>query len=378
MNCKLTDSMESKITEERLRLIIEAAPSGMIMINERGKIVLVNSQVEKLFGYARVELIGQSIEMLVPTAARSKHPDLRAGFFADPKVRAMGAGRDLYGQKKDGTEVPVEIGLNPLMTEGERFVLASIVDITQRKQSESTLQEKLLELQRSNADLEQFAYVCSHDLQEPLRVIGNYTQLLAKRYRGALDDDATEFVDFIVDATTRMQELIDDLLLYSRVHTKGQEFQSTDCDTVVKKAISNLAISIEESNASVIAESLPTVKADSSQLLQLFQNLIGNAIKFRSAQAPEIHISATHESNFWTFVVRDNGQGFDMKYAERVFIIFQRLHDREMYPGSGIGLAVCKKIVERHGGRIWVESAAQGGTSFYFTLPMLSDKGKSP
>jgi PAS domain S-box-containing protein len=373
----VVDITERKRSEERLRLVVEAAPSGMIMVDEAGKIVLVNSQVERLFGYSREELLGQSIDTLVPTAARQKHPEHRANFFADPKARAMGVGRDLYGQRKDGTQLPVEIGLNPLMTEGGRFVLASVVDITERKRAEALLQEKLLQLQRSNEDLQQFAYVCSHDLQEPLRVISNYTQLLAMRYTGQLDDDANEFIEFTVDATKRMQELIDDLLMYSRVDTRGQEFHDTDCSMVVEMAVANLQVAIQETGAQVHCDVLPTVKADNSQLLQLFQNLISNAIKFRSKDPPVINISANDTGKLWTFIVQDNGQGFNMKYVDRIFIIFQRLHTKEMYPGSGIGLAICKKIVERHGGRIWVESAPEEGSSFQFSLPKLAETGTS-
>ncbi|MFA6209786.1 MAG: ATP-binding protein [Candidatus Obscuribacterales bacterium] len=373
-----SDALEplSNLGEERLRLIVEAAPSGMIMVDEIGRVVLVNSQIERMFGYSREELLGQSIDMLVPAAVRDKHPCHRAQFFADPKARAMGVGRDLYGQRKNGSELPVEIGLNPLMTNGERFVLASIVDITERKHSEAILQEKLLELQRSNEDLQQFAYVCSHDLQEPLRVISNYTQLLARRYSDQLDQDAKEFIEFTVDATKRMQELINDLLLYSRVDTKGKEFVSTDCNQIVAMAMANLKVAIDESGAQVHYSQLPAVEADGSQILQVFQNLIGNAIKFRSKDAPVVTISAEETPKSWTFSVKDNGQGFDMKYGDRIFVIFQRLHTKEMYPGSGIGLAVCKKIVERHGGAIWVESEPGKGTTFRFTMPKSSAQSK--
>lgn len=367
------DNEALKLDESRLRLIIDTAPSGMLMVNQSGVIVLVNSQIERLFQYDRKELLGQTIEMLVPLHSRERHPEHRASFFANPQARAMGSGRDLFGLRKDGMQVPVEIGLNPIMTEGERFVLASVVDITERKRSETLLQEKVLELQRSNEDLQQFAYVCSHDLQEPLRVISNYTQLLARRYKGkVLDQSADEFIEFVVDATKRMQELINDLLLYSRVQTKGQEFHETNCSTVVELAVANLKMAITETCAEVNCEPLPTVKGDSSQLLQLFQNLISNAIKFRSKATPVINIRAEESPNHWTISVADNGQGFDMKYASRIFIIFQRLHTKEMYPGSGIGLSVCKKIIERHGGRIWVESEPGIGTTFHFTLPKLT------
>jgi PAS domain S-box-containing protein len=364
----IVDITERKRAEERLRLVVEAAPSGMIMVDHQGKIVLANTQIERLFGYSREELLGQSIEMLVPAASRAKHPGHRDSFFAEPKARSMGIGRDLFGLRKDGTELPVEIGLNPLMTDGERFVLASVVDITERKQAQELLQQNLIDLKRSNEELQQFAYVCSHDLQEPLRVISNYTQLLAKRYKGALDTDADEFMEFTVDAARRMQELINDLLLYSRVETKGQDFKATDCSATVEIVLANLAIAIKESGAQILCEPLPIIKADSSQLLQLFQNLLSNAIKFRDQKPPIIHVSAQDQTTHWLFKITDNGLGLDMKYAERIFVIFQRLHTKEKYPGSGIGLAICKKIVERHGGHLWVESELGSGSSFNFTI----------
>jgi len=365
-----------KLTEEGLRLVIEAAPSGMIMVDQRGKIALVNSLVEQLFGYTRKELVGQSIDILVPNSVRPKHAEHRAEFFKNPNTRAMGSGRDLYGQRKDGTKLPVEIGLNPLETGGERFVLASIVDISERRLAEALLQEKLLELQRSNDDLQQFAYVCSHDLQEPLRVISNYTQLLAKRYSGkVLDETADEFLEFTVDASKRMQGLINDLLTYSRVQTKGQELTEIDCKSVVEDALANLKVAIDECGAKIDLGTLPRVKGDNPQLIQVFQNLISNAIKFKSDQSPVVSIDCKEEGNYWLFEVRDNGIGFDLKYAERVFVIFQRLHSREVFPGSGIGLAVCKKIIERHGGRIWVETAPGKGAAFYFTMPKLRSYG---
>lgn len=355
--------------EQRLRLIIEAAPSGMIMVDHNGIIVLVNSQIEKLFGYTREELLGQTIELLVPHSAKASHPAYRAAFFAEPKTRSMGSGRDLYGLKKDGSQLPVEIGLNPLVMEQQAFVLASVVDITERKRSEELLQIKLHELQRSNEELQQFAYVCSHDLQEPLRVISNYTQLLAKRYSASLDEKANQFIDFTVDATKRMQSLINDLLLYSRVETRAKEFENTDSSAVMDMAIANLKLAIEDSSAQINHKDLPIVNVDSSQLLQLFQNLLSNAIKFHSNSSPLIHISAKDDGKNWHFTIQDNGIGIDKKHAERIFVIFQRLHTREMYPGSGIGLAVCKKIVERHGGRIWVDSEVGQGAAFHFTLP---------
>jgi PAS domain S-box-containing protein len=253
-------------------------------------------------------------------------------------------------------------------------------DITGRKQAEQALADKAEELQRSNTELEQFAYVASHDLQEPLRMVASYTQLLGRRYKGKLDSEADEFICYAVEGATRMQVLINDLLAYSRVGTRGKPFSMTDCNEVLARALANLKLASEEAEAQITADRLPTVEGDPTQLMQLFQNLVGNAIKFRSPERrPGIHITATarqaehaERPRFeWLFAVRDNGIGIEEKYFGRIFIIFQRLHTREQYPGTGIGLAVCKKIVERHGGRIWVESILGKGSTFYFTLPKI-------
>ena len=237
--------------------------------------------------------------------------------------------------------------------------------------SRKALEESIAELARSNADLQQFAYVASHDLKEPLRMVASYTQLLARRYKGKLDSDADEFIRYAVDGANRMQWLINDLLAYSRVTSQEQVFEEVDCTKVLEEVMSNLQLSIEESQAVVTHDPLPTVMADGGQLGQLFQNLIANAITFHGEEPPAVHVSAERKANEWLFSVRDNGVGLDPQYAERIFVIFQRLHDREEYPGTGIGLAICKKVVERHGGRIWVVSQIGQGATFHFTLPIV-------
>jgi signal transduction histidine kinase len=242
-------------------------------------------------------------------------------------------------------------------------------EVAERQRAEKALAEKAVELERSNAELQQFAYVASHDLQEPLRMVSIYTQLLAKRYGPKLDGSALEFIDFAVAGVKRMRLLIRDLLEYSRVGTRGQFLAMTDCNAVLDLTLNNLDAVIEESRARITRGPLPAIMADDVQLGQLFQNLISNAIKYRDSKPPEIHVGCKQEESHWLFWVRDNGIGIDPQYGERIFIIFQRLHGKGEYPGSGIGLAICKKIVERHGGKIWVESEPGKGSTFYFTLP---------
>jgi len=247
--------------------------------------------------------------------------------------------------------------------------------VAERRRAHEALRLQAAELERSNAELEQFAHVASHDLQEPLRTVTNFVQLLAQRYRGRLDRDADDFIGYVVDGTTRMAQLIDDLLEFSRAGRTDRPMEPTDCRGVLEKALANLAVSIRESGAVVRHDGLPTVQGDPSQLTQLFQNLIGNAVKFRGTDRAEVQISAVRRGGEWLFLVRDNGIGIAPEYRERIFVIFQRLHGRNEHPGTGIGLAICKRIVTRHGGRIWVESQPGRGSTFCFTLPVAETPG---
>jgi PAS domain S-box-containing protein len=355
-----------KRAEARFRVAVEASPHGVLMVDTVGRVVLVNRELERLFGYKREELLGHPVEMLVPIHARTHHPSLRSAFHVNPQSRAMGAGRDLFGRRKDGTEIPLEIGLNPIETDEGTFVLASVVDISPRKHAEE-------ELRRSNEELERFAYVASHDLQEPLRTVTSYMQLLSRRYRNSLDGEAGEFIDFAVNGAKRMQNLIEDLLTFSRVGTRGGVMMPTDAGAVFDAAVLSLQAAAKESHASITHDPLPSVLADAGQLEQLLTNLLGNALKFHGNEPSHVHVSARREGRHWCFSIRDNGIGIDSQFLDRIFVIFQRLHGREEYAGTGIGLAICKKIVERHGGKIWVDSAPGLGATFFFTLPSVPE-----
>ena len=357
--------------EARFRQTFELAASGICHVID-GRFVRVNRSMCEILGYPERELLGKHVKEL-------SHPEDRDVTDADlARIRGGEIDSARFEKRyirKDGSVVwaDVAIALVRDLFGMPLYEIAVFDDITERKNAEAALQNAHQELKRSNAELEQFAYVASHDLQEPLRMVASYTQLLARRYDAKLDQDAREFMSYIVDGATRMKQLIEDLLAYSRVGTKGQEFKPVALEVPLRRALFNLRAGIEEAGAAVTYDPLPTVHADEVQLGQLLQNLIGNALKFRSNSVPRIHIGVSDKSSEYQIEVRDNGIGIEPQYYERIFMVFQRLFNKGEYPGTGIGLAICKKVVERHGGRIWVESrAARGpsqGSSFYFTLP---------
>jgi PAS domain S-box-containing protein len=475
--------------ETRFANLVESATDAILTVNLRGEITYANRRTAQYFGYEIDELVGHSVDLLVPVSGRSSHAENRARYAREPKVRAMAPNLDLRAVRKGGTEFPVEVSLSPIegdegplvlttirdMTEYKRAqeyraMLSAIVetasysiltltpdlvaqtwnsgsetvygykaeemigrridvltapgrsdgaylhslalrggaglqefetqalrkdgaiidvavsmapirgqagdlraisaisyDITERKHAEADLRARTEELARSNAELEQFAYVASHDLQEPLRMVASYLQLIAQRYAGRLDSDADEFINFAVDGATRMKQLINDLLNYSRAGRRV-ELGPVDLDTALDRALESLSLAIEETGARITRDRLPCVIGDANPLYEVFQNLIGNAIKFRGAEPPQIHIGAHREGAQWTISIADNGLGIAPEYQTRIFAMFQRLHGRDEYPGTGIGLAICKRIIERLGGRIWVDSQAAHGATFRFTL----------
>ncbi len=508
---------QSERAEERFHLAVEAAPNAMVMVNQAGKIVFVNAQTERFFGYSRAELIGQPVEILVPERSRSEHPEYRASFIADPRARPMGTGRDLYGLRKDGHEFPVDIGLNPIETEEGTFVLSSIIDITERKRAEDALREsaarmrgilesaldcivtmnhegqiiefnpaaektfgysreqvigkpmaELLippslrerhflglkhymatgegpvlgkrvemtamradgtefpielavtpvgldgppiftgyirdtterklaeealtlqarELAHSNAELKQFASFASHDLQEPLRKIQAFGDRLNVRCANSLGEEGRDYLNRIRDAAHRMQSLINDLLMFSQVTAMAQPFVSVNLCQVAAAVLSDLQLRIEQTGGRVEVGSLPTLDADQTQMYQLLQNLIGNALKFhRAEEAPIVKVYGRKQegksggiwksssSEIYQVFVEDNGIGFDEKYLDRIFVPFQRLQGRGKYEGTGVGLAICLKIAERHGGSITAKSKPGQGSTFIVTLPVKQPQG---
>lgn len=377
---ELTRSMRDiEQAQQKFKGLLESAPDAIVIMCAKGKIQLVNKQCEHIFGYQKDELIGYNVELLLPERFRATGQEQPRLIYDFPGVRSTDIGLEVLGRRKNGEEFPVEISLSPLETEEGLLVTAAIRDISEKKRLEKEIreanvtlekkvQQRTAELESKNKELEQFAYVASHDLQEPLRTTSSFVELLRKQYHGRLDENADRYIDYVIQASDRMKTLIKDLLDYSRIGREKQ-FEPVDCNIAFAEVIADLAEVIKENHAEIIAGELPVVNAFPTELKLLFQNLLSNSIKFKKpGVAPHIEIYTTKETGHWHFRISDNGIGIDKLYQQRIFIIFQRLHNRSVYEGSGIGLAHCKKIVELHGGKIWVESEVGKGSTFHFTL----------
>ena len=393
---KMTEDLQkTTVSKDYMDNIIQSMIDALIVVDTDAKIRTVNKATCELLGYQEEELVGLPVETILSATEEEI-------MLKETKLENLFKGEELknyetYFKAKDGKKIRILFNGSAMKDKDENIncIVCAGRDITERKRAEEELQQKTDQLARSNKELEQFAYVASHDLREPLRMVTSYVKLLARRYKDKLDADADDFINFAVDGATRMQRLIDDLLIYSRVGTQGKEFEPTDCEMILGQCLNNLQVAIGERGAVITHDSLPTVMADHLQLTQLFQNLIDNASKFHGDEPPHIHVSCksieeckvqngelksqirnpkSKIEKGWVFSVHDNGIGIAPEYADRIFVIFQRLHDREKYPGTGIGLAVCKKIVERHGGSIWVEPEPGKGATFYFTIPAKGDQ----
>lgn len=407
---------ELRRSEERFRSLVQSLPDIVYRLDGNGHFIFINNSIRSL-GFNPDELLGNHFKSII-------HPEdvnrvSRSAVLPQYEGRVTGPEKapKLFDERRTGKRMTRDLEVRLISKNGNGVMVGSVFswgeiisiglydrdvtredkvflgtvgiirDITERKRAEEALQKAYGELELrvqertaelikinkelsvSNAELEQFVYVSSHDLQEPLRKIASYTQLLEERYKGKLDGDADKFINYVVDGAVRMQTLIKDLLAYSRVGREELSLEQTNFNALMKQTLEDMEASIRESGAEVMHDPLPSLMANPSQINHLLQNLISNAIKFRSKEPPRIHVSAEKKNGEWVFSIRDNGIGIEPQYAERIFIIFQKLHSRGEYPGNGIGLAVCKKIVERHGGRIWVDSQIGCGAAFFFTIP---------
>ena len=371
---KLNDDLNRWVNE--LNTLFEMLPMSVaITYKKDARKMYANPTMEKLLGISP----GSNISQSAPQGDEPNYKSFKNGHELLPEElpiqKAIATAQPVYDSeydiiRQDGRIINLHGHAVPLFHDdcNVRGAIGAFDDITALKQAEEKLKKTMDDLKRSNRELEQFAYVSSHDLQEPLRMISSFTQLLERRYKNKLDNDADEYIDFIVEGAQRMKYLIDDLLTFSRLNTQSKEFENVDLETILDIVLSNLTVFIKENNALITHDPLPTVTADESQMMQVFQNLIANAIKFHGSKPPEIHIFAQKKNREWKFAVTDNGIGIDPEYKKQIFEVFKRLHTREEYPGSGIGLSVTQKIINMHGGNIWVESELGKGSTFYFTI----------
>jgi PAS domain S-box-containing protein len=352
--------------ESRFALVVEASPTALVLAGRSGRIELVNRLAERMFGYDRAALLGQKLELLLPPRFRDSHVALRNGFFSEMSTRMMGEGRDLYGLRRDGSEFPVEIGLNPIEIDGEAMVLAGIIDITARRQGEREREEQRAELVRSNAELEEFAYVASHDLKAPLRAITHLVQWITDDIETTATADTLENIALLRGRVARMQMLLDGLLTYARIGHHTRPVEDVDINEMVHEIIAMLA---PPPGLAVTCEGLfPVLRTHRVPIQVVLENLIGNALKHHDRSEGRITLSARKADGVTEFRIADDGPGIAPQYHDRIFQIFQTLASRDDIESSGIGLAIVRKKVQTHGGRIWVESAPPvRGSTFCFT-----------
>jgi two-component system sensor kinase FixL len=364
-------------SENKFESLIQTAVDGIVMINARGKIEMVNPAVSRLFGFTKEEMIGQNITVLMNANDHDKHDGYLKNYHDTGLKKVIGIGRDVIGRKKDGTEFPLTLSVSEFWLNGTRFYTGFLHDLSEQKRAQEQLKKYAIDLKRSNSELQEFAYVSSHDLQEPLRKIQAFGDLLKQKDGNALSEKGADYLDRMLNAASRMQKLIEELLEFSRVSTVKQPFQLVSLNQIIKDVLSDLEIHIQEKNAEIVIDKLSEVYADEIQMRQLFQNLITNALKFSKIDTqPKIKIyqeiknfpeNIPVENGQIVIAIKDNGIGFEQKYADKIFQVFQRLEGKK-YEGSGIGLAICKKIARRHNGDIFVQSTLGEGTIFFVVL----------
>lgn len=351
-------------TLARLQAIVDNTVDGLITIDEKGIVVHYNKACEDLFGYKANQVIGKNIKMLMPSHFANNHDQYLLNYHKTGEEKIIGSGREVEAQRKDGSIFPIDLSVSKVLQEGDKIYFSGIVrDISVRKKSEE-------EILRSNQELERFAYIASHDLKEPLRMLSNFTGLLQHEYAKEMDETASQYMSFIMDASKRMQVLVSDLLEYSRIGTADMRLQEFEGQMQLNLVLENFQSTIKDLDAEITYDPLPLIYANPVQFSRLLQNLIGNAMKYqREGVNPIIHIGVKEEEDNWLIAIKDNGIGIKEEYLEQIFVIFKRLHNKNEYTGTGIGLAVCKKIVNNFGGDIWAESEIDKGTTFYFTIP---------
>jgi PAS domain S-box-containing protein len=356
-------------SEETTRLIMNSALDAIVCIDTDGCIIIWNPQAEKIFGFTETEVMGRRLsETIIPEQYRALHEVGLKRYLNTRQGTLLNKLFEVSALHQNGNEFPIELTIIPMRLQEHDFFCAFIRDITERREAEARQNEYAQALKRKNIELEQFAYVASHDLQEPLRTVSGFVELLKRHYKEQTDENVIKYINYITDASDRMRRLVQDLLDYSRL---GREriLEPIDCNNLVQQVLSDLTMAIQESKAVINIDPLPVILGYSTEMKQLFQNLLSNSLKFRKpGEPPVINISVMPREDHWQFSVNDNGIGIDEKYWERIFVIFQRLHTKNEYEGTGIGLAHCKKITELHSGKIWVDSKPGEGATFYFTI----------